>query len=175
MQYAVVLEFDEASKTYMQTLLKTAATAADNAYMRTNGIAPHLTLALFDTTDEAAAFAVANTLLQQANRLKIPVSALSAFVPHVLFLSPAATPALLALNQIAFQATQAAAATPDSYYYPQTWVPHIALAVQLDLPALQKAFSAVSEQFWQCIATATTLSLVRCNPYKNIKSWQLGD
>ena len=59
-------------------------------------------------------------------------------------------------------------------YLPNQWVPHAAIAVKLSSPeALNQAFAIVQERFSAFGATAERIDLARCEPYEELRSWEL--
>ena len=58
-------------------------------------------------------------------------------------------------------------------YLPNQWVPHAAIAVKLTPDALKEAFAIVQEKFSAFGAMADRIVLARCEPYEEIKVWEL--
>lgn len=54
-------------------------------------------------------------------------------------------------------------------------MPHTAIATNLSNRELEKAFKVVQSDFRVFIGKANRIALARCNPYKEVKLWNLDD
>lgn len=62
-------------------------------------------------------------------------------------------------------------AADQENYIPTKWVPHCALAVRLDEAQFREA--SVAEIELPAAARVQKIALARCNPYQEIKVWEL--
>ena len=61
----------------------------------------------------------------------------------------------------------------DKYYMEKIWIPHISLAVKLCEKTIHKGKIFMEKYFKNMEIKVNRISLAECNPYKEIKTWDL--
>lgn len=170
--YAIVLYFDDISNKKLNKMIKMVADASDNRYMLDVGIPPHVSIALFYSSDLNMIEEKTGEFAKNVKASEIIFEKIGAFPPRVLFVSPRKDKYLSDLNrdihQILLKDFQA-----DTLYLPENWVPHCSLAVRLNDIQLQKAKSAVEKTELPLAVRAERVVLAKCNPYLEICSWEI--
>lgn len=99
-------------------------------------------------------------------------SGVGTFPPKVVFAAPVKDDCLKHINGLVnemflknFQAAD------QENYIPTKWVPHCALAVRLDEAQFRKA--SVEKTELPATAMVQRMALARCNPYQEIKVWEI--
>lgn len=167
MTYAIALSFDEESMDKMQKKINEIADAGINPYMVSYQVPPHLTISLFEADNEAE---LSNFVkgIHLGLPKQLQMDRVDFFVPKVIYLSPKKSDYLIELNKRTTDRLIEKGISPDTYYLPDKWVPHIALGVQLTLDELRKAIKIVEKDFRPICATINKTVLAKCNPYKEI-------
>ena len=175
MDYAVVLYFNKETEDKIQTIISKVADSGVNSYMIDTKIPPHVTIGAFDSDYEE------NILIDKINinihRFQcgdIFWASIGVFNPNVIFLAPVLTEYILFLNKTINQELKTITRVGDrGYYLPNQWVPHTAIAIKLNQIELSKAFAVVQEEFVAFAGKVNRLALAKCNPYNEIKVWNL--
>lgn len=173
MEYAVVLHFDDKSTEQIQKITDYVAECTDNNYMLANHIRPHITIANFYTGDNIDTSSIASDIAASIGKFDIEIVAMGIFNPAVIFAAPVLNEALFKACEAANKILKLKGYELNQFYTPYHWVPHISLAVKQCKSSIQKAVNAALEEFQPIKATVENLSIAVCNPYKEIKTFDL--
>lgn len=174
MDYAIILRFDETTESVFNSIIKSIADSEASSYLIDVKIPPHITLALFCTDNVESITNELDKHIESFNAGDITWVSLGAFVPYALFAAPVLNEYLLSACINANNLINPFSIPGDNgRYLPYQWVPHTSLAVQLDNETLKKAFNTASKQFVATKGQANRLILVECNPYTEIKAWDI--
>ena len=173
MKYAVVLYFDDNSAEQIQKITEYITVCSGNDYMISNHIPPHITIADFCADDNADVSGIASDIAASLNKFDIPIVSIGIFNPYVVFASPVMNESLLNACKTANQILQQKGFECNRIYTPYNWVPHISLAVKLNEDSVQNAVKAALEKFQPVMAVAEKLSIAVCDPYREIKTFDL--
>ncbi len=173
MDYAVVLYFDESSHKKLFDLMREIA--VDGSYMLEQKIPPHLTLCYFCSDDVQPIEKVLEKRVGKIACGEIFWASLGAFVPNnVLYAAPILNEYLCSLNAYLNSLIMPLAnADEGRHYQPHKWQPHTTLATKLSHDELAAAFEKASHLFTPFRGTSAKLALAKCNPYREIKVWDL--
>ena len=172
-EYAICLYFDNASSERLMELMRTAADACGNKYMlEPKMMPPHITVCCFTTDDIAPIEQIISDGTASMERGNVVWPSLGAFVPSVLFTAPTLNE-YLADACTRFNAQLASKVTLADYYRPYKWMPHTTLVTKLTVEQLNIAFAAVSAKFKPFQGKTAALSLVKCEPFTELRVWQL--
>lgn len=58
-------------------------------------------------------------------------------------------------------------------YTPEKWIPHCALAIRLNKEQFEKAMIIEKSIDFPIVAKVQKVAFARCNPYKEIKVWEI--
>lgn len=172
-EYAICLYFDNTSSERLFKLMRTAANACGNKYMlEPKMIPPHITVCYFTTDDIAPIEQVISNETASLRRGNVVWPSLGAFVPSVLFAAPTLNEYLVdACTR--FNDQLASKTTLANFYRPYKWMPHTTLVTKLTVAQLNIAFDAVSTKFKPFQGVTAALSLVKCEPFTELRVWQL--
>jgi len=174
MTYAIGLYFDQASEEKLSRFTRQIAQSGVNTYMLDQKIPPHITLAcvcaeqpqpMIDRLDEnIAGFSQGDVFW----------ASLGIFMPAVLFAAPVMNEYLLDFNaSVNRLLLPLGSAGENGYYLPNQWVPHAALAVRMNRDELKLALNAATDSFEAFGGKAERLFFAQCNPYIELKIWNL--
>lgn len=191
-QLALVLTFDPQTQARLDSVI---------AGLKAHGIAPfpegmhvpaHITLAAFSLpangadlpAGSASATALPSTQINDLQRLaaetaplELRFDSLSAFnsAQGIIFLAPVMTRRLLELHQKVQTAVAADGLTPNPYYLPDLWVPHVTLAVEQPPEAIPVVFKACQLAGVFTSGFAEKMLLVEYPPPRQLFAFELGD
>ena len=172
--YAVTIGFDNNTTETIQEHIDRIAKATQNDYMISNSIEPHVTIGAFCAENDQA---IIDILDIEALRLKpdtVFLKGIESFYPNVVYISPEKNCFLSDLNQTIHDRLSGLFVAADhEYYTPQNWVPHCALAVQLNDRQYKIAISEASKIDLPLFTTVDRIGLAECLPYRKIKTWKL--
>lgn len=169
MPYAVTLRLDDAAAATIDAHWRRLADARVSDSMVALGYRPHLTLAIAQDIDPAAAIPVLKRLAETETALDVPFVGIGAFLApaRVLWAAPRVDRALLDLHA----AMHGALAWPaHPHYDPGHWVPHCTLAEDLDPTALARGAQLAAEHWQPTTALLDRIDLVRFRPVEIL--WQ---
>jgi 2'-5' RNA ligase len=89
-------------------------------------------------------------------------------IRSVLFLGPVVTEELLALHRNFHDAFASFAGSCWEHYRPGLWVPHVTLALNAEIAALQKAIAEVAEHWTPASMQLDAIRLIRFRPVQTI-------
>jgi 2'-5' RNA ligase len=174
MNYAVGLYFDHASKEKLSRLTRQIAQSGVNTYMLDQKIPPHITLACVCAEQSQHMIDRLDENIAGFHQGDIFWASLGIFLPAVLFATPVMNEYLLDFNaQVNRLLEPLGSAGENGYYLPNQWVPHTALAVRMNRDELKLALNAVIDDFTAFGGKAERLFLAQCNPYVELKTWNL--
>ncbi|MCL2014968.1 MAG: 2'-5' RNA ligase family protein [Defluviitaleaceae bacterium] len=174
LEYVFVLSFDEKTENYFNDIVDFIAKSGASSYMVDAKIQPHITIADFHTDNIAT---IINELENNICNFRagfVRWGSIGSFVPQVLFAAPIVNEYLLNTCSKMNGFLKPLASHFGEHYLPLQWVPHTTLATRLDNDSLSKAFASVVQKFSPIEGECVRLELVQCNPYVEIKAWQLG-
>ena len=173
--YAVLLYFDEQTQKSLSDLINVAADACGNRNMlEPSIIPPHITICYFTADNPDTAIILINEKTKKMDAGRIILPALGAFPPTVLYAAPILNEFLLRLCS-ELNALLGSKVKLADYYRPYNWMPHTTLATNLTLQQFTQSFISISEKFKPMMGTAAALSLAFCDPFTELKTWELAD
>jgi 2'-5' RNA ligase len=145
------------------------------------GAAPHLSLAIYTDDLDAMRFEAAldSFAVTGLGGFPLDLAAVGAFPGEraVVFAVPVVSPDLLALHRRLHDAltvgNAAAAAACWPHYRPDTWLPHVTLAMHVDGARLGDAVAAAADGWTPVRAHAVSLDLIRFRPVETLRTWTL--
>lgn len=170
--YAIVLYFDEKANNSIQKEIDNMSLLTVNTYMIDAKIPPHITVGCFWGDSPDPMVEMIEKLRKKVEPFEVTFSGVGTFPPKVIFAAPIKDDRLERINRLVhemfignFQAAD------QENYIPTKWIPHCALAVRLD----EEQFNRVSMAKLELPAAARVqrIALARCNPYQEIKVFQL--
>lgn len=175
MDYAIVLYFDTATEEIFTQIIKAIANSVHNqnaSYMLEHKIPPHITVSFFHADDIDEVVCVLNDSHLGFTAGDIFWGTLGTFVPNVLFAAPVLNEYLLntctTINKLLKNRVNL-----HRFYLPYQWVPHTTLATKLNQDELIMAFDIASKHFTSFGGKSNRIALVECNPYKEVRTWDL--
>jgi 2'-5' RNA ligase len=175
--FAIELHLDEESAAVVRTLWRRLAAAPIGAAPHGAQARPHVTLAVADGIDLAAAERLVADFARSMQPLPVAFSSLGAFAtdPAVLFLAPVVTAELLRAHEQLQARIAAVADRPWPYYLPGAWVPHCTLAEQFPRANLGLAVAAAAEAIALPLAgTLDRVGIVEFRPVHERALFALG-
>jgi 2'-5' RNA ligase len=175
MDYGIILCFDKNSEENINDLIKKIAQNNGNTYMLENNILPHLCISLFEYND--AIHSIIELLDKNISNIKsqdIYLDSVGIFNPNVLFLSPVINSYILESNKYINKLLENNGVSKfDKYYIENQWVPHISLGVKLTKKELLDGINVIINNFQNMSIKINKMALAECNPYKEIKIWNI--
>jgi 2'-5' RNA ligase len=174
MDYAVGLYFDHASEEKLSRLTQQIAQGGANTYMLDQKIPPHITLACICAEQPQSLIDCLDKNIAGFHQGDIFWASLGIFMPAALFAAPVMNEYLLDFNaRVNHLLVPVGSVGENGYYLPNQWVPHAALAVKMNRDELKLALDAVIDSFSAFGGKAERLFLAQCNPYIELKTWNL--
>ena len=174
MDYALLLCFDAVSENRFLDLIRTISDRTKNGYMLDAKIPPHITVSFFRTSQISPIVEAIDNRISEFHTGKIEWASLGVFIPHVLFAAPVLdtylTDCCVLANDIVGPLSDVG---DEGHYLPGQWVAHTALAVRLSPDELKTAFEVALSHFLAVKGESIKLVLGECNPYKEVKVWNL--
>lgn len=172
--YAIVLYFDEISNDTFKEIIKNVALISNNNYMIDVNIPPHITIGSFFSDECTNLLTIVEDFVKHIEKFDVKFDKISAFEPRVLFASPIKDANLMRLNTLVNDTFLNHAMPADNENYtPEKWIPHCALAVRLDKEQFEKAMIIEKSIDFPIVVKVQKVALARCNPYKEIKVWEI--
>jgi len=165
--FAVHLDLDPHSAAALAPLIEAIERADSDAMTpRRTGIAPHLSLAVYERLVPAAITALLQHFADAQPAFGIQLASLGLFAgpPSVLFAAPVVSTELLALHRAYHQATRSAGPGCWAHYLPENWVPHVTLGEGLQPDTVPAAVGNVIAGWRPRPAVLRRISLVRFHP-----------
>jgi len=175
MEYAIALYFNKSTEEKINNLILEIANNNGNKYMLDNKIFPHLTISLFEYNGKTES--LINLFDNQFPKIdfdKISLATIGIFAPNVLFIAPVVNKHLLELNEKTNGLlNENRDIIPDKYYSNDQWVPHVSLGVKLNKNELINGTNVLIDNFQKIDAEINQIALAECNPFKDIKVWDI--
>jgi len=165
MAHAVVATFDPAAETAIRGLWATLANNDVDSSMMMLGVAPHITLGVYDDAMEGPLIGRVSACGAKVSPFSIAFDRIDMFEGRetVLFLAPQASPRLRRLHET-FHEHAHGIGTCDDHYRPGAWVPHSTIAMGLRKRQLKRAGAVLDGAFDTIVARLVGLSIVRFRP-----------
>jgi len=175
MDYAVILLFNNVSEENINSIILNISKETRNNYMVENNISPHLSISLFEYNESVDK--IIKIIEENKNKFKkdlIKIASFGVFNPNVLFLSPVFDKNLSNSNKNIIEIlNQIKNIIFNKFYIENNWVPHISLGVKLEQNELLNGIKILTKCFNPMGIEINRIGLVECNPYKEIKIWDL--
>jgi len=174
MYYAVTLEFDKETEDKIQEMIDEVARVTGCDYMKQSKIPPHVTVSGLVSDNEEALLSEMEKIAESISKSSIWFANIGVFNPLVIYLGPVMNEFLQSTcRTVNERLLKYADVGNKGNYLPNQWVPHAAIAVKLNPDALKEAFAIVQEKFSAFGATADRIVLARCEPYEEVRAWEL--
>lgn len=174
MYYAVTLEFDKETEKKIQEMIDEVARVTGCDYMKQSKIPPHVTVSGLVSDNEASLLQEMEKIAESMTKSFVWFANIGVFNPLVIYLGPVMNEFLQNTCRVVNERLLKYADVGNKgQYLPNQWVPHAAVAVKLTPDTLKEAFTVVQEKFSAFGATAEKIVLARCEPYEELKSWEL--
>ncbi|MEG0240349.1 hypothetical protein [Anaerorhabdus sp.] len=172
MEYALCYEFDENSAQYLNHLIDEVAKVTGNTIMIDNKIPAHITVGCFETESEELLIEMVESALKSIVSQQIYVGVVGTFKPNVLFVAPQLNQFLQESCECFFDYLHEIATPGDhGYYQPYKWMPHI--AINITETKAKEGLLKLVELFDARRVTCEKLTIVKCDPYTVIKTYEL--
>ena len=175
MDYAIVLYMNDEKTSLVKEMIKELAHECGSDYCL--GIVPHVTIAAIISDDEEAVKDEARKLSKKLRRGEIKIASIGVFNPLVIFLAPVVDTYLTESNQIANDIMLKVSKIGNKgRYIPNSWVPHMAVAMKMEKEGLYKGFQRLSEIFTPFCAEIEKMALIKSeadNPYQELAVYDL--
>lgn len=162
MRYAVFLKFDQGAQKVLQDLREKLAQNVAGVPSPAGKMAPHLTLAVFDSNNAQEVHERFHIFAKSVNSFTLSLSHLNSFAGRkkVLFVEPQPSPDLQACYERCHAAFSERSAMVPAYQDPTHWHPHITLTKGISGSVFQKA-KIFAEMNWTPLkATAQLIGLI---------------
>jgi len=177
MEYAMSLLFDNSTEEKIYDLINKIAESTGNKSFLEYGINPHMTISYFEYTKNI------DTIIELLDK-NIPLlnmgightflNSVGTFIPTVIFISPVINNYLLDFNKKINKLLEKNTEIKFlGFYLENKWVPHISLAWKLNKDELLIGMEILVNNFQNIFAEIKKIELAECNPYKEIKIWEL--
>lgn len=139
MSFAIHLFFDADTETSIHAVWKELSDSGLAPYLYQSANRPHLTLAIYQEMDQNLAKTRLETLAEKIGPLHLSFQSFGIFsLPQAaVFLGPTVTNSLLELHTKTHQVFGEFSRQPEPYYLPGNWIPHCALALEINFEAIQ--------------------------------------
>ncbi len=175
MDYAIVLYMNEEKTAMVNKMIRDLAPACGNDYCL--NIVPHVTISAIVSDDEEAVKAETEKLSKKLTKGEIKIASIGVFNPLVLFLAPIVDTYLTESCRIANDAVLKVSEPGNKgRYLPDSWVPHMAVAMKMDKEGLYSAFKTLSEIFTPFTAEIDKIALIKWeehDPYQELAVFPL--
>jgi len=173
--YAVIVYFDHESEVTIHKIQSEVSRVTGNTYLSDNTILPHITLALFSKESCQEILDDLASLAPELRDISISLSSIGIFnsTPAVVNLLPVVSDDLIRIHKILTEKLSLYISDFNPYYVRANWVPHCAVAVNICPDELPGAIETTCRMFTPMTCTLRTLSLVECDPYKNLAAWEI--
>jgi Mlc titration factor MtfA (ptsG expression regulator) len=144
-------------------------------YLYQSANRPHLTLAIYDRLDLKAGESRLHDLATITVSLPLAFPNLGMFTTPsaAVFLAPLVDVPLLELHSRLHQVFQDITSGPDEYYLPGKWVPHCALALELDKATAIKVVEMAMHIPLPLVGQVTELGAIEARPVRHLFGFPL--
>ena len=176
MFYAIHAFFDQQTEAAIKSVWKELVDSGAAPYLYQSANRPHLTLAIYDTLDFQAGEVRLRDLATSGAALPLVFHSLGVFTTPraAVFLAPRVDTALLELHARVHQVFRAIASGPDEYYLPGKWVPHCALALDLDKATAIKVVEIAIHLNLPLVGKITELGAIEARPVRHLYGFPVG-
>lgn len=175
MDYAIVLYMDEEKTATVKEWIDVLAPVCGSDYCL--HIKPHVTISALIAENEQAVKEEAERLSRRLKRGEVKIASIGVFNPFVLFLAPVVDSYLIESSRTANDLMlEVSEIGNKGRYIPNSWVPHIAVAMKMDREGLYKSFNKLSEIFTPFRAEIDRMALIRWekdDPYQELAVYDL--
>ncbi len=177
MPYAVHLFFDTALQAAIKSAWKVLADTGIAPYMYESANRPHLTLAIYQHIDLPECERQLKSFAAARSSLPVNFQHLGIFptTQAAVFLGPTVTASLLQLQTEIHKILHSIGTDPHPYYLPGNWVPHCALALELDPKLITQVLDSVLPLTLLLHGTITEIGVIEFRPVKHLFWFPLGD
>lgn len=171
MAHAVIATFDPAAEHQVRALWAVLANNDIDSSMTALGVAPHLTLAVYDDAMEGPLIGRVSDFGARTAPFGIAFDRIDMFEGResVLFLAPQASPRLRKLHE-GFHDHAFGTGTCHDHYRPGAWVPHATLAMAMRKKQVRRAADLFDGTFETIAARLVGLQIVRFRPAVRFES-----
>jgi 2'-5' RNA ligase len=175
MFYAIHAFFDDQTQAAIKSVWKELADRGVTPYLYQSANRPHLTLAIYDKLDlqmgEPRLHDLATTTLSLP--LAFPNLGMFTTPSAAVFLAPVVDTALLALHAHVHEVFQDITSGAEEYYLPGKWVPHCALALDLDKATAIKVVEIAMHMTLPLVGQVTELGVIEARPVRHLFGFPL--
>ena len=175
MDYAIVLYMNDEKTAMVTEMIRKLVPECGSDFCL--GIVPHITISAIISDDEKAVIEEADKLSRKLKRGGITIASIGVFNPLVLFLAPVVDSYLTGSCQIANDTMLKVSEVGNKgRYLPDSWVPHMAVAMKMDKEGLYKGFKKLSEIFTPFCAEIDKMALIKWDeddPYQELAVYDL--
>ncbi len=176
MSYAVALYFDLETTERIAALTAQIYADCGGLDLIGAGFQPHISLAGYETADEARLAMVVEAVAARTAPLPIKLSAIGLFPTDkgVVYLAPVVTATLLDLHRAYSDEAAASGHRSHPYYRPGNWIPHCTVAYDLAGEQISAAIQlCLQSQVFQT-GELVALDLLESEPVRQICRFPLG-
>lgn len=177
MPYATVFDLDPNSVEAFERLADLIdETGASFASPRRDGIAPHLTLAVYDDLDVAAMQRDLETFVPICCEATMTFQSIGCFPGplNTIYSAPTVSGDLLAIHRTYHEHTSRQG-HGSVLYHPGIWIPHITLASQVSLSDVGQLITTISRNWIKSTGFTQGLRLIRFYPPVTVWNRQFGN
>lgn len=172
--FAVELYFDPETELAIRGFREKVYAAGVEPVIGKLGDRPHVSLAVFGAIDVPCLIEMVKEFSSQFPSFPVLLSAIGTFPTpdNVLFLSPVPTSHLLLLHRKFHRQLKCSHLRSSSYYYPQKWVPHCTIELELPEKQFATALTAAHKFFIPLKGYFTSVGIVSFRPVKYLAEFQ---
>ncbi len=174
MAHAVIATFDPAAESDIRSMWAALANRDIDSSMMSLGVAPHLTLGVFDDAMEGPLIGRVSACSAKTAPFGVAFDRIDMFEGRetVLYLAPRASPRLRRLHE-GFHEHAHGVDTCHEHYRPGAWIPHATIAMGLRRRQLKRAGELFDGGFDPIPARIVALAIVRFRPVVRFESVSL--
>jgi hypothetical protein len=175
MFFAIHAFFDECTEAAIKSVWKELADRGVAPYFHLSNNRPHLSLAIYDHLDIAAGETRLGELAAACPALPVIFHSLGMFVTPraAVFLAPRVDMALLGLQARVHEVFNEIAYGADEYYLPGKWVPHCALALELDKATAVAVVEIAMHMPFPLAGRITELGAIEARPVRHLYGFRM--
>ncbi len=172
--FAVELYFDPETELAIRGFREKVYAAGVEPVIGKLGDRPHVSLAVFGSVDIPCLIEMVREFFYQLPSFPVILSAIGTFPTsdNVLFLSPVPTSHLLLIHRKFHQQLKCSHLRSSSYYYPQKWVPHCTIELELPEEQFTTALTAAHKFFIPLKGHFTSVGIVSFQPVNYLAEFQ---
>ena len=177
MFYAIHAFFDDQTEAAIKSVWKELEDRGVAPYLYQSANRPHLTLAIYDTLDLQTGEQRLHDLAVTTPPLPLAFPNLGMFTTPsaAVFLAPLVDVPLLELHSRLHQVFLDITSGADEYYLPGKWVPHCALALELDKATAIKVVEIAMHIPLPLVGQVTELGVIDARPVRHLFGFPLAE